>query len=347
MNDISKTYFKFKLYSTLKAKPYRSNSGKKRCFIFLAADYGNLGDVAITLAQKMFLQKLFPEYDIIEVEAGKSLTALRAIKSQVKPDDIITIIGGGNMGDMYYDIELIRLIVVKTFKRNRVICFPQTIDYSDSKEAKWLQKLSQKIYSAHPNLTMMAREKTSFETMKRLYPNVDIHLTPDIVMTLDEHKDSSIRKNRAICCIRNDKEKSSESDNHKAILDIVKKMGFELKNLDTHIGGDRYSKEEKYRRLESLWDDFRNSSLVITDRLHGMIFAYITGTPAIVFPNSNFKVMGCYDWIKDCPYIKPYSEINSPKDIEELIQSSLHYDFPKKQENILNQFNFLNRNLIK
>lgn len=345
MNSISKTYLKFRLFSFFKSRGFHISTNKKRCFIFLAADYGNLGDVAITFAQKKFLQKLFPEYDIIEVEAGKSLTSIRSIKSQIKPDDIITVIGGGNMGDLYYDIELIRLMVVKTFKRNRVISFPQTIDYSESKEAKWLQKLSQKIYSAHPRLTMMAREKTSFEAMKRLYPNVDIHLTPDIVMTLDERRDSEAREHNAICCIRNDKEKASESDKHKAILDIIGKMGYDIKIRDTHIGGDRYSEDEKYLHLESLWDDFRRSSLVITDRLHGMIFAYITGTPAIVFPNSNFKVMDCYEWIKDCPYIKPYSEIDSLKDIEELIQSSLHYNFLQKQENILNQFNFLKRNL--
>jgi exopolysaccharide biosynthesis predicted pyruvyltransferase EpsI len=34
-----------------------------------------------------------------------------------------------------------------------------------------------------------------------------------------------------------------------------------------------------------------------------MIFAYITGTPAVVLPNSNFKVAKCYEWIKGCGYI--------------------------------------------
>ena len=35
-----------------------------------------------------------------------------------------------------------------------------------------------------------------------------------------------------------------------------------------------------------------------------MIFAYITGTPALVLPNSNFKVEKCFEWIKECGYIK-------------------------------------------
>jgi len=42
---------------------------------------------------------------------------------------------------------------------------------------------------------------------------------------------------------------------------------------------------------------------VITDRLHGMIFAFITGTPAIVLPNNNGKIEHSYDWISECGYI--------------------------------------------
>ena len=31
---------------------YKELQGRKKCFVFLAADYGNLGDVAITYAQE-------------------------------------------------------------------------------------------------------------------------------------------------------------------------------------------------------------------------------------------------------------------------------------------------------
>lgn len=50
--------------------------------------------------------------------------------------------------------------------------------------------------------------------------------------------------------------------------------------------------------------DFQKSKLVITDRLHGMVFCAISGTPCIAFSNYNHKVKGTYDWIKDLDYIK-------------------------------------------
>lgn len=39
--------------------------------------------------------------------------------------------------------------------------------------------------------------------------------------------------------------------------------------------------------LSDLFDQFRSLQLIVTDRLHGMIFAAITSTPCIVFGNFN------------------------------------------------------------
>ena len=44
---------------------------------------------------------------------------------------------------------------------------------------------------------------------------------------------------------------------------------------------------------------------MITDRLHGMIYAYLTGTPCIVLDNVSGKVSHVYDlWLYNVPYIK-------------------------------------------
>ncbi len=280
--------------------------GKSRpiCYIFLAADYGNLGDVAITYAQKRWLKKMYPNHEVVEVPTAKTLIYIPNIAKNIKREDIVTVVGGGNMGDMYGDLELLRLMVVNRFKKNKVILFPQTIDYSDSADARWLLKKSKKIYSAHPDLLMMAREKVSYEKMKKCYPNVNVILTPDIVMTLDERRDSQNRENIITLCLREDKEKADNSKVIESLLSQLAKHEMYVENYDTHIGGDRYSEDEKYSELEKIWIQFRKSRLVITDRLHGMIFAYITGTPAIVLPNSNFKVKECYEWIRDCGNIK-------------------------------------------
>ena len=63
--------------------------------------------------------------------------------------------------------------------------------------------------------------------------------------------------------------------------------------------------------LNRIFSTFSRSKVIITDRLHGMIFAAITGTPAIILTNSNHKVKGVYEWIKHCDYIKYISNINN------------------------------------
>ena len=48
---------------------------------------------------------------------------------------------------------------------------------------------------------------------------------------------------------------------------------------------------------------------MITDRLHGMVFCAITGTPCIVLSNNHHKVKGTYEWIKHLDYIKYVTDI--------------------------------------
>ena len=63
---------------------------KKKCFVFLAANYGNLGDVAITYAQERFLRTIFPYADIVDVPISRTLSDLKAIKNSCTIHDIIT-----------------------------------------------------------------------------------------------------------------------------------------------------------------------------------------------------------------------------------------------------------------
>lgn len=331
MNRLKSLYLKFRIVSRIKSVTFGENHTSPRCYIFLAADYGNLGDVAITYAQKIYLKGVYPNHEVMEVPAGKTLLYLQSIAKNIRKDDIVTVAGGGNMGDMYGDIELLRLMVVRTFKNNKIILFPQTIDYSKSEESKWLLNKSQKIYSSHPDLLMMAREKISFQRMKRLYPKVNIFLTPDIVMSLNERRASIKREEILTLCLRKDKERVANDDQLQVILSNLKIHNLSVETYDTHIGGDRYSENEKYNELEKIWDQFRKSRLVITDRLHGMIFAYITGTPAIILPNSNFKIKECYEWIANCSniqFIEKGENVKLPLNLDTSDTLDLEIKFP-------------------
>ena len=305
MNKIRELRYKFWLRYMLsrpRLPEMKALRGRKKCIVCLAADYGNLGDVAITYAQSKFLAENLNGYEIVDFPISRTLTHLKALKNVCSKDDIITIVGGGNMGDMYFDIELLRLLVVSAFPGNRIISFPQTVDYSNSKESDYLIKLSQKVYSRHKDLLLCAREATSYATMRQFYPLCDVVLTPDIVMSLDEREPQGTRKGITLC-LRDDKEQGELADAISALKDKLCGSGVQISEYDTHIHRQNLSIAERNKELSAIWQNFRSSEWVITDRLHGMIFAYITGTPAIVFPNSNFKIEKSFEWIKNCGYV--------------------------------------------
>ena len=298
--NLRKLFYTFHLHSWLhQNKSYKTRATGRRVFVFLAADYGNLGDVAITYAQEKLLKEHFSDFEVIDVPISKTLSLLRPIKRLITQDDIITITGGGNLGELYGDIELLRLMVIRMFPKNRVIVFPQTTDYSG--QQNYLFRLAQNTYNRHPRLTLLAREKVSYEKLSEWFPSAKIHLVPDVVMTLDRWA-SNVRSG-ILLCLRNDKEKNFSNSTLSSIKQEAKQLQIETSFYDTHVDQGKMSIDVRMHELVEIWRKFSSAQLVVTDRLHGMIFAYITGTPAVVFPNNNFKIEKCYEWISNCGYI--------------------------------------------
>lgn len=306
-----------------------SGATNQRVYVFLAADYGNLGDVAISYAQSEFLKARFPDAEIVEIPISKTLSGIKAVRKAIKCDDIITMVGGGNMGDMYDDIEFLRELVVVSFRRNKIISFPQTIDFSTTKFGRRRLRFARFVYASHKHITLFARESVSYKIMKDAFPTVDVKIGPDIVMTLD-CRNHALERNGVLLCMRDDKEKKD--------VDIISVRNYfeqAHKNIieyDTHIGREKLSPNESLEELKKIWSAFSKSELVVTDRLHGMIFAFITGTPALVFPNANHKVRSCYEWIKDCGFINLISDANM-------------VSFPNVKDNFESSYRFIQETL--
>lgn len=288
------------IYITSSSDGYKNLSKHdNKIIITLAADYGNLGDIAIAYAQNKFLRDSFPDRKIIVVPISQTYHKLRSLKKKTNKNDIITITGGGNMGDIYKDIEEQRRFVIKKFPGNKIVSFPQTIDFSETNTGKKELLKTQSIYNSHNNLTIFARERKSYDKMKQIFEKNKVILAPDIVLYLDESKREYKRDtDRLILCLRDDKETSSQKI-RKHIKDIEKEYTHIL-SLDTLINANKISPEKGQYELQRLWEHFASSGLVITDRLHGMIFCAITNTPCIALNNSNGKVRGVFnEWIKN------------------------------------------------
>ena len=294
---------KRKIFYTLNGKK-NIKIGEKNVFVFLAADYGNIGDIAITYAQKDFIRKNLPDYTIIEVGCHDTHASLPYLRRKIKPKDIVTIIGGGNMTDRYDEIEELRRMVIKTFKKNKIVSFPQTVEFSNNVYGNEAMKRSQKIYSKCKNLTIFAREKKSYLKMKEIYNQNIIKLVPDIVISLKGRLtiNNDIPRQGVGICFRSDKEVAINDAVRQKTIEYLKDDKIEY--LSTYIEDDVFEAKNKEKNLLDLLAKISSKEIFITDRLHGMIFCYLTNTPCIAFDNDNHKISETYKlWLKDCNYI--------------------------------------------
>lgn len=295
---------------------YKTIKDNKKIFILGIPTHGNLGDHAITYAMRDFVSKIKPNYQIIEVDTLDVEKHILAIKKYVNKDDIFLLNGGGNFGVEYFIEEEYRRDTIKNIKHNPIILFPQTIDFGKSEEGRKALEQTKNIYGANKNLVLIAREQTSYEMMKEYFPNNQVFLAPDIVLSLNKQGNTKSRVG-AMVCMREDCESILSKDVRIRILGACQKKFKKVKVTDTVV---KYNVPIKQRNkeLEFKWNEFRQAELVVTDRLHGMVFAAITGTPCIVMSNYNHKVKGTYEWIKHLEYIK---FINSVDKVEEAIKS--------------------------
>lgn len=312
----------------------------KTVYMFLCPDYGNIGDIAIRYAQREFILENYPDYNIVEIPVSNTYDYIMKIKRNIKKNDVIALIGGGSFGDMYPKADFMRLFIIKNFKNNKIISFPQTINFSDSKYGQRRLSKNIKVINNHKDIVLFAREQISYDLMKEYFPNKEVYLCPDIVLSLNMVKVS--KRDGVLFAFRSDNEKKISDELIDNITKFINSKNEKIVFRDTTIPNDEFICDERFNYLNNLLADFGKAKLVITDRLHGMIFSYITATPCIVLPNSNHKIKSTYDtWLKDCDYIKFISDLdNIDSDTYKLLSLNnvIKTDFKDKYIDLKNCF---------
>jgi pyruvyl transferase EpsI len=295
--------FKFK-------EAYKNRAGNKNLYLVGAPDHDNLGDHAIAMATISFL-KNSDSYDIHEIPLNIYRLHIKCLQKYLQKDDIILINGGGSMGVEWYFYENLIRLIIKRCRKNKIIIMPQTIYYGDSKIGKLEYEKSRRIYSKHPDLNIIAREKYSYNIMKEAYQHNNILLAPDMVLYLKEDS-PEFQREGILLCFRKDAEKNLSDTQNQYIFNLCKKYSNSVLYTDTVLD-KRILPEEREREIKKKLDEFRRARLVVTDRLHGMIFCAVTGTPCIALSNYNHKIKGVYEWIRHLKYIhylEDYREIS-------------------------------------
>jgi pyruvyl transferase EpsO len=241
-------------------------------------------------------------------------------------DGIILIHGGGNLGDLYPHHHSLREAVVKAFPQNKIIQLPQSIFFKD----KTNLERAANVFDAHPDFTLLVREKQSFEFARNEF-HARCILCPDsafILGALDRPRISLLSslfassRKEILWLARTDSE--SRGGPFPPIGANVERTDW-LEEAKLIVESSR-STLEAYdflakKRLVRGSRILSRGNIVITDRLHGHILSLLLGIPCIILDNSYGKMKSFYEtWTRDFPSVH---WANSPKDALGLARSYL------------------------
>lgn len=262
-----------------------------RLIVALAADYGNLGDVALTRALLRLAATHLPTHRPVLLPAGRIYGDLKGVALAADPSDVVAIVGGGNMGDLYPDLEEARVRVVRAFPGNRIISFPQSVDFSETPSGRRALARSRAAYENHPRLDIFARDAESLRRMRECFPGAHLALAPDTVFSLPAPP-AAARDIPLLVCLRQDKEAGLSASRRNSLLLAMVRRWPEAVVTDTLVPGPRLDYQAYDNRLDGFLGQFARARCVVTDRLHGLIFSAISGAPCVAIENNNHKIRG-------------------------------------------------------
>lgn len=264
-------------------------------YLFFVACGTNMGDHAIVKAEEEYLNSILGKtVHIVEIKTSQVENAIIVVKKYIRENDIIILSGGGYIGDEYIEVYKPLLRLLKNFSQNKIIFFPQTIFFHKEKREKKFIDLCKQC----KNLKIFVREKESQNIFSKY--EVETWLVPDIV--LSQKPIAHVGKTEILMCMRNDVEKNIKKDEYELIKNTLSQYG-RVTVYDT-VSEQIFPQKERFEYLDKMLDKFSESTLVVTDRIHGMIFSYLTNTPCIVLGNYNHKVESEYEWFKQTSNIK-------------------------------------------
>ena len=304
-------YLKFKKYKKIKKIMYALTP---------PPNLSNVGDHAQAVAITEWLKENLKDYFILELDKDDVYRYLPAAKRIVAQEDFIFLHSGGNLGDRGIWSENARRLVIQNFPRNKIISLPQTIFFSDTARGKEELERTKNIYNIHKDLTIMARDEYSFKLAKEYFPRCRIMLFPDFVLYLELSFEADKKRRKVLLCLRKDNESSVDEKTRNHIEQSIKNAGEDYDEYDTTLNRN-ILKKFRNKELQLALDLFKEHRLVITDRLHGIIFSAITDTPCIALKTVDHKLAESVKWFKDLNYVF-YAE--KPSALPQIIRKALN-----------------------
>lgn len=260
----------------------------------------NIGDHLLANAEIEFLKHQCGYDDVIEIPTRYLLNNISTLKSILPIDVPLYITGGGWMGNTWPEDQKNLEIILEAFKSHIIVIMPQTVYYDDNISEIDIKK-TKRIYSSVKKLLIFCRDENSYNSVLKYFESETIKtsLRPDMALYIKQSSNHHEKSKQFVCCLRDDREKASNNQLLDFISDYSCKYNIRLVAKST-IANSTTPIWRRKRRILDIIKCFSESDLVITDRLHGMIFSYLASTPCIAIDNRTHKVQGVYEaWLKN------------------------------------------------
>jgi pyruvyl transferase EpsI len=270
---------------------------KKKILLLGTPGHNNIGDASIAAGEYEFIKRYFPDYALVEVSADQMDAQYAFIQSITGAEDLIFLHGGGNLGDLYLAEEILRRQVVNDFPDNPIIIFPQTIYFGATEKSGHERAVSSEIYNRHKNLILFTRGASSLAFAQEYFHNVKSFDSLDMALLL--HREYRFAREGILACIRDANDESGIDDGMREnIYAITRRFDTSFEKTN-NLYTQTISSQMRNMVINEELKKIARHKIVITDRLHGMLFAVITKTPCVVISAKTQKIREFYAYFMD------------------------------------------------
>ena len=249
----------------------------------------NKGDSAISAGELSILDKFgikLVYYCVFPMCLHEELQTALNISRAYKSSELVILLQGGGTLICYPNSVMIHVRVLRLFNRFKVVIFPQSFWTRNDSQGTRLQAFKP-VYNSHPRLTIIFRDRTSYENGRRFFHNAQSLLAPDIAFQLGPKYRNMLPTHDIVWLQRTDIDSTNYSVPARAKdFDIL--FGDWI-NWKTTLGTSPL--ENMHLEYANGLTYLQRGKVVITDRLHGHILSVLQGLPHVVMDPSSHKLL--------------------------------------------------------
>lgn len=249
----------------------------------------SVGDHAQVVAIQKWFRDYFPNLEVVRSyrQLPDGIENWDRFLTTTKRDDLIFIHSSGDFGSLFCWTGVpppdrwhgMRKKFISTFPGNKIIQLPVTAYYHDNEVGRKTLEEDRQFYKDKNNVILMAREQVSYEILansldcKSLFvPDFVFYLKPILV---------NRERNGALLALRSDHEARFNQNEKLKVKDIIAEFIPNIVVKDVQISSCPLTDKNRENYINEILDYYQNFEVMITDRMHGMIFSVITKTPCI------------------------------------------------------------------